>query len=200
MSQKILYKKIFFPFSYTRVLSRHPHWVLVAVATASAAAIVAVVTTRDVPDFSDPQAVRIRKKKCRDRKESRRKWDEESSSKENGGGEGKGSKERWIFPPFAETGGGRDFSSPFSYSFSSLSHRIHFPKKRLIVRQRKKGGGGRERERRDEMSLRFLQGRGREEGKPCAVRPQHHSCNCFFHFSEMTYLDTKCACTHAGRT
>ena len=189
---------IFLFFSYTRVLSRHPHWVLVAVATASAAAIVAVVTTRDVPDFSDPQAVRIRKEKCRDRKESGRKWDVESSSKENGGGEGKGSRERWIFPPFAETGGGRDFFSPFSYSFSFLSHRIHFPKKRLIVREGKKGGGGREREKRRDVTS-FSSG-GREEGKLCAVRPQHHSCNCLFHFPEMTYLDTKCVRTHAGRT
>ncbi len=111
------------------MLSRHPHWVLVAVATASAAAIVAVVTTRDVPDFSDPQAVRIRKEKCRDRKESGRKWDVESSSRENGGGEGKGSRERWIFPPFAETGGGRrDFFSPFFILFLLCRIASTFPK------------------------------------------------------------------------
>ncbi len=45
--------------SYGRILSTYPAWVVSAVATISIACLIVVFTMHSVPDFTDPQLVRI---------------------------------------------------------------------------------------------------------------------------------------------
>lgn len=51
-------KSSFSVHSYTRFIARYPTLVLVTVASLSVAALTATLLLRDLPDFTDPQAVR----------------------------------------------------------------------------------------------------------------------------------------------